>query len=214
MKTTTAMVLAAGLMAFAQAGSSEAAPRRNRGARRALAAQALAGSPTGTITYDTGIAVEFPQNTTGLNVVGNRFNSVMGGPIINPAVVTRVTLFPQNGGPQSFSFALAPNSMGSAMVLEYHAATFMAMEFNVVQLTMSVSLPADFVVSFVGDYGVPNVGLLGLGDMSHSAQGFHAFRGTYSLGSIRNFTPIANRNALLRVTGPGLPIELLDFKLE
>jgi hypothetical protein len=50
--------------------------------------------------------------------------------------------------------------------------------------------------------------------MSLSAQGFHAFRGTYAYGSIMNFTPLANRNALLRVTGPGLPIELLDFKLE
>jgi hypothetical protein len=213
MKTTTAIWLAAGVVAFAQAPSSDAAPRRNRAARRVLATQALTSGAPFTITYDTGMAVEFPQNTTGFEVVGNRFNTIMGGPILGPVNLTRVTLFPQNSGPQSFSFALPPNSMGSAMVLTYQAATFTAMEFNVVQLSPAVALPTDFIVTFIGDYGNPG-GLLALDDMSNAAQGFHAIRGTYSNPSLLGVTPIPNRNALLRVTGPGLPVELLDFKLE
>jgi hypothetical protein len=203
------------ILAIGTSATLDAAPRRNRPGRRPLAARSAPLVPlgTGTIAYDTGIAVAFPQNATGFQVVGNRFNSMMGGPIMNPAVVSRVTLFPQSSGPQSFTFALAPNSMGTAMVLEYHGATFMAMEFNTVQLSSAVNLPGDFVVSFIGNYGNPG-GLLGLGDMSVAAQGFHAFGGTYSAGNIVNLAPIANRNALLRVTGPGLPVELLDFELE
>jgi hypothetical protein len=200
-------------IAVGAAATLEAAPRRKRPARQPLAARAVPASPLGTTTvaYDTGVAVEFPTDV-GDQVVGNRFNTRLGGPLAATNRVTRVTLFPQISGVQSFSFALPPDSMGVAPLIEYHSATFMAMQFQSVALSMEVVLPPDFVVTFIGQFG-GDPGLVALDDMSAFGQGFHALRGTYASANLINVTPIPSRNALLRVTGPTLPVELMDFKI-
>jgi hypothetical protein len=206
----TGVWLAAFLAVAGTAVPSDAAPRRARRGRKPLAARAAALGTT-TIAYDTGAVVEFPTDV-GDQVVGNRFDTRLGGPLAATNRVTRVTLFPQNSGSQSFTFALPPDSMGVSPVLEYHSANLMAMEFNSVPLSMEVVLPADFVVTFIGQFGGAD-GLVALDAMSLLGQGFHAVRGTYASPNIVNVVSIPNRNALLRIGGPVLPVELMDFRI-
>ncbi|MET0554178.1 MAG: hypothetical protein ABW221_14140 [Vicinamibacteria bacterium] len=204
--------LTAFAIAAAAATPSDAAPRRGRRAGKPLAA-ATQTSPLGAVTvaYDTGVAFEFPTDV-GDQVVGNRFDTRLGGPLAATNRVTRVTLFPQNSGTQSFTFALPPDSMGSAPVIQYFSASLMAMAFNSVELPTEIVLPPSFIVTFIGQFGGA-AGLTALDDMSLLGQGFHAIRGTYASPSIVNVASIPNRNALLRVTGPTLPVELIDFQI-
>jgi hypothetical protein len=207
--------LAALSIAVALPASSDAARRRQRTGRKPLPARTVPASPQGTTTtvaYDTGNPVEFPSDVDD-QVVGNRFDTRLGGPLAATNRVTRVTLFPQNSGGQSFTFAALPDSMGAAQVIEYFGATLMAMEFNSVELPVEVVLPPQFIATFIGQFGGAP-GLAALDDMSVLGQGFHAIRGTYYSPSIVNIVSIPNRNALLRVTGPALPIELIDFQIQ
>jgi hypothetical protein len=207
----TGVWLAAFSLAAGAAVPSDAAPRRGRRAGKPLSVSQVPSGTT-TIAYDTGMAVEFPTDV-GDQVVGNRFDTRLGGPLAATNRVTRVTLFPQNSGSQSFTFSMPPNSMGTAQVIQYLSANLMAMEFNSVQLAAEVVLPPDFIVTFIGIFaGAP--GLAALDDMSLLGQGFHAIRGTYAVPNIVNVVPIPNRNTLLRVTGPMLPIELIDFQIK
>ena len=205
--------LAALSIAIALPASSDAARRRGRPGRKPLPARTVPAAPLGstTVAYDTGNPVEFPTDVDD-QVVGNRFDTRLGGPLAATNRVTRVTLFPQNSGSQSFTFAMPPNSMGTAPVLQYFSGNLMAMEFNSVQLPAEIVLPPEFIVTFIGLFGGAP-GLAALDDMSLLGQGFHAIRGTYASPNIINVVPIPNRNTLLRVTGPALPIELIDFQV-
>ena len=169
----------------------------------------------GTVQYDTGVNVGFHPDV-GQRVVGNRFNSDMGGPLLMTGMVTMATLFPQNAGFQSLSICGAPNGT-TAMVLAFFSANLIANQFNAVTLTPAVTVGPDFLGLFIGFYGGTPAGLLGMDDMINPGQvGFHAMSGTYVGGmTVNNLATVPNRNAMFRATGDILvPVELMDFKLE
>jgi len=176
----------------------------------------------GTVTYDTGTNAGFhpdvPAGSPNLNrVVGNRFNSALGGPLLmTNAMVTRLTVFPAASGGQSVSIGGTPSTMGVATVLDYQNANLMAGVFNQVVLTLPVAVPSDFVAVFVGTFGGTNAaGLLGMSDMAVNGQGYHAIEGFYAAGQQTMLTPVANRNAMIRAFGDILtPVELMDFKIQ
>ena len=169
----------------------------------------------GTVQYDTGVNVGFHPDV-GQRLVGNRFNSHMGGPLLPAGMVSMATLFPQNAGAQSLSIFGPPNGT-TAMIIMFFGANLVANQFNTVTLAPAVAVGPDFLGMFIGFYGGTPPGLLGMDDMTAAGQvGFHAMSGVYMAGgTATNLTLVPNRNAMYRATGDLLvPVELMDFKLQ
>ena len=90
--------------------------------------RAAAGAPEPHfwIAYDSGSNAGFPAGAP-YKVVGNRFHSISAMALIGSNnSIDRVTLFPEESGPQSFSVFGAPNATGTAMLIDYFNAPLMA----------------------------------------------------------------------------------------
>jgi len=217
-----AAVVAIGLLACAVPAAVDAAERSGRTKRKTDAwAVPVAPEVIGTITYDTGLNSGFhpdvPTGSPNLNrVVGNRFNSSLGGPLLITNMVFRITVFPANDGLQSVSFASAPTPSNTAMVLDYIAANLMANQFNAIAVNPSITVGPDFLGLFLGAFGESQpAGLLGMSDMGTMGQGYHAVQAFYQVGmSATMIQAVPNRNAMLRVTRDLIPVELMDFKIQ
>ncbi|MET0552888.1 MAG: hypothetical protein ABW221_07620 [Vicinamibacteria bacterium] len=200
------------------AGAAEGRrPNAKQGTVKVLSGQALGGPNQVTITYDTGTNIGFYPDAVGGNVnrvIGNRFNSQLGQPLLMTGMLSMLTVFPANNGTQSVSIGGTPNTMGTATVIDYIAANLMASTFNQVTFP-AVTVPADFVGVFIGTFGASQpAGLLGMSDMAVNGQGYHAVDGFYLGGNQTMLAPIANRNAMIRASGDPLPVELMDFKIQ
>ena len=171
----------------------------------------------GTVQYDTGVNVGFHPDV-GQLVVGNRFNSNLGGPLLMTGMVSMATFFPQNGGgPQSLSFFGPPNGTTAMIIMFFAVSGLVAGQFNAITLAAQVPVGPDFLGTFIGFYGGTPAGLLGMDDMTNPGQvGFHAISGIYTVGgTLTNVTMVPNRNAMFRSRGDILvPVELMDFKLQ
>jgi hypothetical protein len=216
--------VAACLMMVGPALTADAAQSGRPNSRKAEA-KALADAPqfvVGTVQYDTGTNAGFhPDGANGANlnrIVGNRFNSALGGPLLAAGYVTMLTVFPANAGNQSLSITTAPSTMGTVMVLDFLQANLMAAQFNTVVVTPAVPVTADFIGFFLGTFGATQpTGLLGMSDMTTMSQTYHAVEGFYNLTLMVGtmVQPVANRNAMMRATGDILtPVELMDFKIQ
>jgi hypothetical protein len=217
-----ALVAIGPLLACAVPSTVDAAERSGRKARRTDAwTVPVAPEVLGTITYDTGINAGFhpdvPAGSPNLNrVVGNRFNSSLGGPLLFTNMIFRITVFPANDGLQSVSFATAPTPGNTAMVLDYLAANLMANQFNAIAVNPSITVGPDFLGLFLGTFGATQpAGLLGMSDMGTMGQGYHAVQAFYQVGmSATMIEAVPNRNAMLRVTRDLIPVELMNFEIE
>jgi hypothetical protein len=203
------------------AGSAVDAERPPRpGRKAAVTAVVPATSVVGTITYDTVINAGFhPDGTNGSNmnrIVGNRFNSALGGPLLNTNDVTFVTVFPANDGDQSISIAGPPTPQGTAMVLDFVLAEdLVAGMFNRIAIVPPVEVGPDFLAVFLGVFNTnQTAGLVGMSDMATMGQGYHAVQAFYFLGMATMIQTVPNRNAMVRATQPWWPVELIDFKIE
>jgi hypothetical protein len=216
-----AALVAVGLVLSGSSGPIvDAAERPGRGSRTAKA-RIVPAVPeiVGTITYDTGVNVGFhPDSPMAAQnrVVGNRFDSHLGEPLLMTGMVSFITVFPANNGPQSVSIALPPNTMNTAMVLDFVNAPMMAGAFNQVPFVPPITVGPDFLATFLGTFGTFHAaGLLGMSDMATMGQGYHAVQAFYFAGMATMIEVVPSRNAMLRVTGNLLfPVELLDFRIE
>jgi len=190
-----------------------------RKAKVGTAHEAVLGSPV-TITYDTGVNFAFFAGGGGRSV-GNRFNSRLMGPLVMTGQVTMVTIFPQLMGGAAGTAAFVtifspPTGGGMVFVLpstynSVNAMGLMSNQFNAVTLPIPITVGPDFLGGlYCQGVGGDNIGL---GDMSVSGQGFHAFQlmTNYMYGSGYGFAVIPARNALYRVSGNPLPVELMTF---
>ena len=208
--------IAAFLFVFGQSAFVADAEQGRGGRQRKAPLQAVPGAPdvVGTVQYDTGFNAGFHPDV-GLRVVGNRFNTALGVPLLMTGMVSMVTLWPQQAGAQYVSFFNPPNG-STAMVIDFFLVTLAANQFNTVTLSMQEPVGPDFLGMFMGFFGGTPSGLLAMDDMTNAGQGFHAWSGTYtSAGTVTNVAPVPNRNALFRSTGDILvPVELMDFKVQ
>ena len=216
-----ATLVAVGLILLGPGGPIvDADERPGRGSRtaRARTVPGVSGFLQATITYDTGVNVGFyPDSPMAAQnrVVGNRFDSRLGQPLLMTGMVTFLTVFPANNGPQSVSIALPPNTMNSAMVLDFVNAPLIAGTFNQVPFDPPITVPSDFLGFFLGTFGTFHAaGLLGMSDMATMGQGYHAVQAFYFAGMATMIEVVPGRNAMLRATGSPLPVELMDFKIE
>jgi len=218
-----AALVAVGVVAVGvfMCGSILGAAERPGSASRTAKARIVPAAPQvfGTVTYDTGTNVGFHPDdpNPALNrVVGNRFNSALGGPLLATGMVSFLTVFPANSGPQSVSIVLPPDSMNSAMVLDFVTAPLVANQFNSVPFVPPVGVGPDFLGLFLGRFGTFHpAGLLGMSDMATMGQGYHAVQGFYRAQMTTMLEGIPNRNGLLRATGNILvPVELMEFRIQ
>lgn len=216
-----AVLVSVGLVIVAAvASTAPAAERPGRGSRTATARIVPAVPQViGTITYDTGVNVGFHPDSPSAaqnRVVGNRFNSALGGPLLATGMVSFITVFPANTGPQSVSIALPPNTMNTAMVLDFVNAPLVAGQFNSVEFDPAITVGPDFLGFFLGTFGTFHAaGLLGMSDMATMGQGYHAVQGFYFAGMATMIEVVPSRNAMLRATGDILfPVELMDFRIQ
>lgn len=196
---------------------AEAAQRRANVKKAEVKVVASPEMVIGTVQYDTGTNAGFHPDGSGAEVnriVGNRFNSALGGPLLATGMVTRLTVFPANGGAQYVSVGTAPAG-GVITIQDFVQATLTANTFN--QVAISSAVGADFVGMFMGTFGATQAtGLLGMSDMANLGQGYHAIVANY-VGSSQatGATPVPNRNAMLRAFGNILtPVELMDFQVQ
>lgn len=216
----TALVVASLMVVGPSLSMVDAAERRSAHPRQAESK--VVTNPVqvvGTVQYDTGTNVGFQPDGTGLainRVVGNRFNSALGGPLLASGMVTMLTVFPANAGPQYLSVASAPSPGNTLMVLYFVQANMVAGTFNQVAFP-TTAVTADFVGLFMGTFNATQgTGLLGMSDMATMGQGYHALIANYqSSGIATGAAVVPNRNAMLRASGDILtPVELMDFRIQ
>ena len=200
------------------------AERQGRGKRTGearVSRMAMEPNVIGTIQYDTGVNAGFhPDGQLGGNlnrVVGNRFNTALGGPLLFANRVFTLTVFPANSGVQSVSVASGPNSMGTAMVIDYLAVNLMANQFNEIPIDPPAFVPGpEFLGLFLGTFGSTQpAGLVGMSDMATMGQGFHGIQGFYTSNMIAaQLAPVPNRNAMVRAAIDVFPVELMEFVIQ
>jgi hypothetical protein len=214
-------LIAAGLLVATSVSSRvDSAERPRRGEKRSRVRVVRVPDVISTIQYDTGVNAGFHpdgMNGTNLNrIVGNRFNTLLGGPLVKTNMVTMITVFPANNGIQSVTIAAAPTTMNTAMVLDFLNGSLVAHTFNVIDVDPPVVVGPDFIGFFMGAFGAnQGNGLLGMSDMATMGQGYHAVQAFY-VPPLRAtmIEVVPSRNAMLRVTIDYLPVELMDFKIQ
>jgi hypothetical protein len=203
------------------ATTAERLGRGRRTGEARVSRMAMEPNVIGTIQYDTGVNAGFhPDGQLGGNlnrVVGNRFNTALGGPLMMTNMIFTLTVFPANSGLQSVSVATGPNSMGTAMVIDYLNANLMANQFNEIPINPAASVGGgEFLALFLGAFGSTQpAGLVGMSDMGTMSQGFHAIQGFYRSNMIASqLVPVPNRNAMVRAAIDIFPVELLEFEIQ
>jgi hypothetical protein len=191
--------------------------RRHSAAREASVRKAHAPSSVGTIQYDNDIPFSRDGNAI---FVGNVFNAGVQDPHSIAAVSLR------RGGAAGttvlvgvFGVPIITLGYGSTGGLPATTAGTMVVAFNLQAPVVSHSGP--FIAAALNDYnggcagntmlGAPCDGpALSAGTMD-PGMGFHAVR-LYATGT--SGVPIPSRNAIIRVTGDNLPVELMGLSFE
>lgn len=174
------------------------------------------GPTLGTIQYDSGAI------TTSFNIgaiVGNRFSTHTGAPVLNPGTVTEVQAVVVQGSAFTTSSAgfviLGPQtSMGGAFAID---STFTAADGGTTDTVTFTGLAATYTQSFYvlfGDFNNSYVPAFGPGTVN--GQGHHGVIGiTGGMGpNITATSAQSTLNAFVRATGQVLPVELMSFDVD
>jgi hypothetical protein len=170
----------------------------------------------GTITYDPGAPADaFHSEPGGNDIIANRFNSALGGPL-RPGNLTGVTFFPGlvQGTIAVVSVLGAPVGGNATIIGVTYLAGVVSNTFNTANVG-PFAVPADFMAGqYVGGFGGTDEA--GLRNASVNGQGFHAqqmnFVGTNTATAV---VPLPGQNVMFRATGNLLvPVELMDFKVQ
>jgi hypothetical protein len=185
--------------------------RAVQGAKRGRTSDNLIG----TITYDPGAPADaFASEPGGNNIIANRFNSALGGPL-RPGNLTGVTFFPGVvQGTAVVSVLGAPVGGNATIIGVTYLVGVVGNTFNTVNVG-PFAVPADFMAGqYVGAFG--GTDQAGLRNASVAGQGFHAqqmnFVGTNTATAV---VPLPGQNVMFRATGNLLvPVELMDFQVQ
>jgi hypothetical protein len=183
-----------------------------QGAKRGRSSDNLIG----TITYDPGAPADaFLSEPGGNNIVANRFNSALGGPL-RPGNLTGVTFFPGIVQGSAIVTVLGPPVGGNATILGVtYLVGIVGNTFNTVNLAPPVAVPADFMAGqYVGAFG--GTDQAGLRNASVNGQGFHAHQMNFvGTNTATGVVPLPGQNVMFRATGNLLvPVELMDFQVQ
>lgn len=177
------------------------------------ASVARGGGP-GTIRYDPGAPEDFFRAYDGVNrSVGNQFDTRQGNPLI-PGTVSALTLFPRVVGSDGIVTLFGPPTATAAPILGIFYPTGMVNStFNVVPVTQQVG--SSFLAGvYIGTFG-SGPDSLGMRSASTQGQGFHGMQINF-VGATAGtgFQTLSGQNAMVRVTGTVVPVELLSFGVD
>ena len=170
----------------------------------------------GTITYEPGAPADaFMSEPGGNNVISNRFDSALGGPL-RPGNLTGVTFFPGIvSGTAVVSVMGPPNGAGQATIIGVtYLLGIAGNTFNTVNVG-PFAVGADFMAGqYVGAFG--GTDQVGLRNASVNGQGFHAHQMNFiGTNTATGVVPLPGQNVMFRATGNLLvPVELMDFQVQ
>jgi len=181
--------------------------------------------PVATVGYDTG-TVTGQSVSPGNRVFGNRFDTALGNPVGPGNSVTQVTLFVAGGAGGIFGTAFDQLNTGAGTANSINdfnwSTTETAINVNALN-TWIVANAGEGPMTFAGSsvlFGLWNtaqatgtvedaVGLDSSG--TTMGQGIHGMQ--IDFGGA-NYSTMQGTNAIVRITGPSLPVELTSFQLE
>ena len=190
----------------AAAGSSE--PRRATGA---------SGRAVGTITYDDGVrTIAFGGGA----IIGNRFNTHTGVPVLANGTVSTVVAVVEQGPAFTTSSAgfvlLGPQTVGGGAMAIFSSFTGATGTTDTVTFnSIGANYTGNSFFVLFGDFANSYIPAFGTGTVN--GQGRHGVVG-YTGGMGPNITSTfdfgGSLNALVRATGNILPVELIDSGVE
>ena len=202
--TALALVLASGLAWAAGRDGT-------RGVR--VKAQPAVGGP-GTVAYDPGPPQDFFRGFDGVNrTIGNQFDTRNGNPLM-PGTISAVTVFPVAVGEDAILTVFGPPMGTVAPILGIvYPSGMVDSTFNMVPFTLPVG--SSFLVGmYVGTFG-SGPDSVGMRSATTGGQGFHGMQINFvDLTSGTGFQTLSGQNAMVRVTGTVVPVELQAFDVE
>jgi len=193
--------------------------------RGSVAPVARNRGPVATVGYDTG-TVTAQSVSPGNRVFGNRFDTALGDPVGPGNSVTQVTVFVAGAGGGIFGTAFDQLNTGAGTANSINdflwASTETAINVNALN-TWIVANAGEGPMTFVGSsvlFGLWNTAqstgttqdAVGLDSSGTSGgQGFHGMQINFGGTS---YSTMPGVNAIVRITGAALPVELMNFQLE
>ncbi len=182
--------------------------------------------PIATVGYDTG-TVTAQSVSPGARVFGNRFDTYLGSPVGPGNSVTQVTVFVAGASGGIFGTAFDQLNTGAGTANSINdfnwTSTETAINVNALNTWIVANAGEPTPMTFAGSsvlFGLWNtaantgtdedaVGLDSSG--TTMGQGFHGMQ--IDFGGA-NYSTMPSTNAIVRITGPSLPVELTSFQLE
>ena len=170
----------------------------------------------GSIAYDDGVVTALPGVTS--HCFGNRFNTFTGSPVMANGMLTEMSVFVASGagtdgifvslyGPVNTTAGTAPFVGDEFVTLTAGSGTWNAINLTGFTTPWSYSGP-----SFLAGVWYIAGDSVGLGTGTTNGQGHHGMMINDIVGT--GYTELSGLNALVRVTGDIVPVELMHFTIE
>lgn len=206
--------------ASAKSGGAERAGKRAQNKKGPGQQGAAKGPVLGSIQYDdgTGSTTFLEANTQA--IIGNRFNTHTGAPVLTSGTIDTVQAVFMPGATattQSAGFVvLGPQTMsgGAMAIFSTFTSAGTGMTETVTYTGLGVNYTGSSFFVLFGNFDASYVPVFGTG--TTNGQGHHGVSGnTGGMGpNITATTPISGFNALARTTGSILPVELMQFTVD
>jgi len=171
----------------------------------------------GTVAYEPGTPADFFRTDTGTGnqLVGNRFNSASGSPLLATGALTQITLYPYVTDSNILVTILTSLNGTTAFPIVGLSAGSIMNGYFVALLGFSITVGSDFLMAqYVGSYLGPDS--IGVRSASVNGQGFHGMQINFVNSVLATgFTTLPGQNPMIRATGNILvPVELMSFTAE
>lgn len=166
----------------------------------------------GTVVYDTG-APDFISVLTSDKIVGNRFDTNQGNPLLGGSVYQFTFWASGNHYPGGQLLFVHPAAgTGAPLGSVFASGAVAGSNFNAFSFS-PIAIPATFLADVFIDGGWGNVGI---DSDTTQGQGYHAFYGQILINGVYSIVGYAaqNANTLLRMTGDFVPVELMQFEID
>ncbi len=172
------------------------------------------------IQYDDGTANALPTITS--HAWGNRFDTVDGGAIPDSATLSAIQVYMSGVSGNAFLSVFDALNTGAGTAQNINSfSTPMTTGWNTIAAS-NVGSTARFDNAFAASgqqtllvgvwYFGGDTGALGTG--TTGGQGYHGFHINDSGSTATGYVPLSSVNALIRLTGSNLPVELIELSVE
>ncbi|MEZ5330854.1 MAG: hypothetical protein R2991_02105 [Thermoanaerobaculia bacterium] len=185
------------VVALSIVGGAHAQSRNPAGAKATAKPIAELPDVVTTVIYDTGAPADLIRNDVSSG--GNLFNTNLGNPLLGGTVYGISFYVGQTvGASVGFTFFPNPPVVSSYFIVPVNGAQFNAFTFTAVNVGTTFLAGVSAYLGFVSD--------------SANGQGFHG--GQINWNTNDTFNTYPGENAMVRVTGDLVPVELMKFDVQ